>query len=172
MNKLIFSMKSFLFFTFIVLVLSSCSKDDTVNPDYVGTWSASMESSGTQVKDNITFTKDGFSEVEQLYNPTTSKWINYMKASGSISITGTTMTVTYKGIGISTVDPITGYPTGSITMYNFGSTEFQSIMSSSGQTNSFVSQYSVSGNQLTLMTDNNGNGTYTDSGETSVYTKQ
>ena len=172
MSKLIFSRKSILFFSFIVLVLSSCSKDDTVNPDYVGTWSATSESSGTQVKDNITFTKDGFSEVEQLYNPTSSKWISYMKATGSISITGATMTVTYKGIGISAVDPISGYPTGSITMYNYDSTEFQSIMSTSGQTTSFVSQYSVSGNQLTLMSDNNGNGTYTDPGETSVYTKQ
>ena len=172
MSKLIFPVKSILFFTFIVFVLSSCSKDDTVNPEYVGTWSATSESSGTQVKDNITFTKDGFTEIGQLYNTTTSKWINYMKSTGSISITGTTMTVTYKGIGISAVDPISGYPTGSITMYNTGSTEFQSIMSSSGQTTSFVSQYSVSGNQLTLMTDNNGNGTYTDSGETTVYTKQ
>jgi hypothetical protein len=172
MNKSISIRKSILFFSFLVFVLSSCSKDDTVNPEYVGTWSATMVSSGMQIKDNMTFTKDGFSEVGQLYNASTSKWINYMKSTGSISINGTTMTVTYKGIGISAVDPISGYPTGSIIMYGSSSTEFQSILSSSGQAITFDSKFSVSGNKLTLMTDNNGNGIYTDPGETTEYTKQ
>jgi len=57
-------------------------------------------------------------------------------------------------------------------MYKTGSSDFQRIMSENGIPQTFTSQFSVSGNKLTIMTDVNNNGNYTDPGETTVYTKQ
>ena len=57
-------------------------------------------------------------------------------------------------------------------MYKTGSSDFQRIMSENGIPLTFTSQFSVAGNKLTIMTDVNNNGNYTDPGETTVYTKQ
>jgi len=166
MSKSHFSARSILLISAIVLLVSSCSKDDTVNPVYVGTWSIATTESGIQFKDFMTFTKDGFTDLTQLYYPTTNMWVDVIKTTATISVTGSTMTITYTGIGISTD------LTGSITMYKTGSSDFQRIMSENGIPQTFTSQFSVSGNKLTIMTDVNNNGNYTDPGETTVYTKQ
>ena len=166
MSKFHFSAKSILLISVIFLLVSSCSKDDTVNPAYVGTWSITTTESGVQVKDNMTFTKDGFTDIAQMYYPTTNKWIDIIKTTGTISVTGSTMTITYTGIGVLTD------LTGSITMSTTGSSDFQRIMSENGIPLTFSSQFSVAGKKLTIMTDMNNNGNYTDPGETIVYTKQ
>jgi len=166
MRRFNFSARSILLFSAIVLLISSCSKDDTVNPDYVGTWSVDISESGLQLKDNLTFTKDGFTDIKQVNNPTTNIWVDYIKTTGTIAVAGSTMTTTYTGIGILTDFTV------SITMYSAGSSNFQSLMSDKGMPMTLNSQFSVAGNKLTIMTDMNSNGNYTDPGETTVYTKQ
>ena len=77
------------------------------------------------------------------------------------------MTTTFTGIGM--IPDVNG----SITMmYPVGSSEFQTYLTVNGFTLSYISKYSVSGNKLTIMTDNNGDGLYTGTDETKVYTKQ
>jgi hypothetical protein len=171
MSKFHLSIKSFILLAAIILFVSSCTKDDTVNTSYVGTWSLTLSQSGMSMKDNMTFTKDGFTDIMQINNPVTNKWVDYIKTIGTISVSGSTMTTTYTGIGISTIDPLTG-PTGTITMYNTGNSNFQSLLTVAGMPLSFDSKFSISGNNMTMMTDLNGDGDYTDAGETSVYIKQ
>lgn len=83
-----------------------------------------------------------------------------------MSVTGSTMTITYTGLGISTD------LTSPVTMFKTGSSDFQSLMTDNGIPLTFSSKFSVVGNKLTFMTDLNNNGNYTDPGETTVYTKQ
>jgi len=163
-----FSMKSILLFSILVLLFSSCSKEDAVvnGPDYVGTWSATITQDGIQVKDNMTFTKDGCTDIIQIYNSATNKWIDFMKTIGTISVTGSTMTTTYTGIGVATD------LTGTITISAAGSSNFQSLLTENGIPLTFNSQYSVTGNKMTIMTDANGDGLYTGTNETTIYTKQ
>jgi len=167
MSKTIFSKKSMLFFSVLVLLFSSCSKDDAVGPDYVGSWSSTSTQSGMSIKDNITFTKDGVTQLSQMSIPTTNIWIDFLKTTATISVNGSTMTTTFTGIGMIPDS------NGSITiLYPVGSSDFQNYLTVNGFTLSYISKYSVSGNKLTIMTDNNGDGLYTGTDETIVYTKQ
>ena len=163
-----FSMKSILLFSLLVLLFSACSKEDAVvtGPDYVGTWSATMTQAGIQVKDKMTFTKDGCTDIIQIYNSATNTWIDFMKTIGTISVTGSTMTTTYTGIGVATD------LTGTITISAAGSSNFQSLLTENGIPLTFNSKYSVTGNKMTIMTDTNGDGLYTGTNETTIYTKQ
>jgi len=162
-----FSKQSMLFFSVLVLLLSSCSKDDAVGPDYVGSWSSTTTESGLSIRENMTFTKDGVTQLSQMSIPTTNLWMDIIKATATLSVTGSTMTITYTGIGM------TSDINGSITvMYPVGSSDFQTYLTVNGFTPSYISKYSVSGNKLTIMTDNNGDGLYTGTDETKVYTKQ
>ena len=168
--------KSFLLISVFVILFSSCKKNDEVNPDYVGTWSAieTMTESGVsmQYKDIITFSKGGFNDLGQLYDASTSKYIDYVKLNGTISVSGTTMNVKITEIGVSSFDMISGKPTGTIVTYKEGSSQYESLFTTTGQPKSFKSEYSVSGNKMTIKTDNNNDGDYTDANETTIYTKQ
>ena len=167
MSNTFFSKKSILLFSVLVLLFSSCSKDDAVSPDYVGTWSATTTESGMSIKENMTFTTDGVTQLSQMSIPTTNLWMDFLKTTATISVNGSTMTITYTGIGM------TPDINGSITvLYPVGSSDFQTYLTVNGFTLSYNSKYSVAGNKLTLMTDNDGDGLYTGTDETKVYTKQ
>lgn len=158
-----------------VIMLSSCSKNDEVNADYVGTWSAvatiSESGNSIQCKDKFTFTQSGFSDMFQLCDPTTGKYIDYLKLSGTMIVSDNAMNMKATEIGVSTTD-VTGYPTGTIIMYKEGSSVFTSLFSQTGLSQTNKSIYEVSGSKMTLKTDNNNDGDYTDAGETTVYTKE
>jgi hypothetical protein len=70
--------KYFLLTSVFILLLSSCEKDDDVNPDYIGTWSAfeivTEYGITLNIKDIITFTKEGFSDLGQIYYFSESKY--------------------------------------------------------------------------------------------------
>lgn len=160
----------------LVVFCSSCKKDDEVASDYVGTWIA-MESiptaSGyTAFRDVMTFSENSVIDLMQIPGESTDDWIDYMNLKGSISVSGNLMTVTIAEIGISSVNAITGMPTGTIISYKEGSAEFETILSQAEQPRTFESEYSVSGDKLTLKTDNNNDGDYLDEDEVTVYTKQ
>jgi hypothetical protein len=120
----------------------------------------------------MTLSKSGFSDLYQVYNPLTGKYTDYIKLGGLLSVSGSTMTIKATEIGVSSFDLVTGYPTGSITTYKEGSSQFESLFSVSGQAKTQKSEYSIEGNKLTVKTDNNNDGDYTDADETTVYTRQ
>ena len=164
--------------TIVVIISSSCKKDGEINPDYVGTWAVIMPSIPTDTgytsgfKDNMTFTKSGFTDLIQMPGESADKWIDYLSMKGSITVSGNMINVTITEFGISSFDVITGKPTGTIISYKEGSSTFNDILNNSGQAKTFNSEYSVSGNKMTLKTDNNEDGDYLDSDETTVYTRQ
>jgi hypothetical protein len=168
--------KTVLIISVFSLIMASCTKSKEVNPDYVGSWASEQAiMSGTavlQIKDIYTFTKDGFTELGQVFDETASKYIDYIKLMGSMNVTDAIMNVHVTDIGISTFDVITGGPTGTIVTYKEGSSQYNSILSQTGQSASYSFQYSVSGNSLTIYSDNNGDGDYADANETTVYTRQ
>lgn len=139
----------------------------------MGTWSAvvSVPASGNEMelKDVITFTETTFTDVTQYsYN---NKWIDLTKFKGTITVTGNKMSSTITEVGLSLYSSQTGMPTGEINMYKEGSVDIESIFSLSGLPTSYESTFSVSGRKMTLMSDNNADGDYTDENETIVYTK-
>lgn len=154
---------------------SSCKKDDVVIPDYVGTWVTveTVASNGkyVQVKDIRTFTENGFSELVQK-QLSDDNWIDYVSVKGTLSVFGDMMNVTVTEMGASSYSMVTNLPTGVITYYKKGTSEFDVLVSQLDQPKTFESKFSVSGNKMIIQTDLNENDNYLDEKETSVYTKQ
>jgi hypothetical protein len=169
--------KSILLLSLIIVLSSSCNKkDNELNPDYVGTWMAlqtiTQDGMSIQFKDLMTFTKDGFNDLGQVYDVITSRFIDYVKLNGTMTISGAVMNINITEIGVSSFDPISGAPTGIISMYKEGTSQYDLIFTQTGQPKTFKSEFSVAGTILTLKTDNNNDGDFTDINETTLYTKQ
>lgn len=157
--------------TAMIISISSCSKDNEITADYVGTWVANSSMDGSETKETMTFTSTNVTDLLQIKNATTNTWVDYLSMKGSISVNKQIMTVTLTEIGLA-FDFMTGEPTATMTTYKAGSSLFDLILEGSGQSASFQSEYSVSGNTLTIKTDNNDDGDYLDEEESVTYTKQ
>jgi len=161
--------------TVVVLFNLSCKEDETVLPDYAGTWAAvesvPTENGSMQVKDIMTLTETSFSDIHQI-QVATDKWTDMVGMKGSLSVYGDIMSVTITEIGVTSLSGVTGLPTGVITSYKKGSSEFDALLSANEQPKTFESKYTISGKNMTLQTDHNGDGDYLDKLETSVYVKQ
>jgi hypothetical protein len=157
------------------MLLSSCKKDGDVNPDYVGTWISyeivTEDGITMNIKDIMTFTKEGFNDLGQIYYPSEGKYMDVTKMYGTISVNGNIMNVKITEIGISRLN-MNEIPTGTIVTYKEGSSQYNQLFIQTGQPKSFESEYVVLGNKMTIKTDNNNDGDYTDANETTVYTKQ
>lgn len=177
MKKMIWTdlYKAVVFMAVVLIFSSSCKKDDPVLPDYVGTWTTVVsyptDNGNVSVRENMTFTETTFVDLAQM-QMAGGQWTDFMKMKGSMSVSGNLMNVTLTEVGISTFSMISGLPTGQITSYQTGSADFDDLLAKTGQSKTFKSAYSVSGNQLTLKTDNNEDGDYLDDNETTVYTRQ
>jgi hypothetical protein len=154
---------------------SACKKDDSVAPDYAGTWVTveTVFSNGKyiQVKDIKTFTETGYTELVQR-QLSSDAWTDYVSVKGTLSVYGDMMNVNVTEMGATSYSMVTNQPTGVITYYKKGTSEFDALVSLMDQPKTFESKFSVSGNKMIIQTDLNGNGNYLDEMETSVYTKQ
>jgi hypothetical protein len=167
--------------TFILLLVltaafTSCKKDnnnEVQNADYVGTWSSGSDDSSTSQNGNIqilTLTKNNFDAMVKTKN-NQGQWVNSFALKGTMTVNGNKMNVHISQFG-SSINPLTGEQTNTVTYFNEGSLIFETLMSSSGYKKDFQSEYSVVGNKLTLKTDMNDDGDYTDANETTTYTRQ
>lgn len=168
-------LKSLFFIALLAIVISSCKKDDP-DPDYVGTWyvtgSAELDDGSTvEMKEVMKLNEGSFSDVIQVKNPDTNKFLDYMGTKGTMTVNGNRMTVTVNEAGVSTFD-VSGIPTGTINYYKSNQTEFTTLMALLEMPTTFQSEYEIAGNQLTLRTDYNADSDFTDDGEVTVYTRQ
>lgn len=158
-----------------MVFISSCKDDEPVLPDYAGTWVTveTVASNGkyVQVKDIRTFTETSYTELVQK-QLSDNNWIDYVSVKGTLSVFGDMMTVTVTEMGASSYSMVTNLPTGVITYYKKGTSEFDVLVSQMDQPKTFESKFSVSGNKMIIQTDLNSDGDYLDEMETSVYTKQ
>lgn len=163
-------------FILFIIFSSSCKKEVEVLPDYVGTWSVveniPLAAGFTSIREVITFSADSVIDLMQIPRSSIDNWADYMNLKGSISVNGNIMTVNITEIGMSSLDPITRMPTGTLISYKETGPEFESILAAGEQPKVFETEYTVSGNKLTLKTDNNNDGDYLDADEITVYTKQ
>lgn len=159
----------------LVFIFSYACKKDEINPDYLGAWAVT----GTirldtimEAKDIMTFSDNSFSDIMQIKYPKTNKWIDYSGLKGSMSVNGDTMNLEIKEVGLSTWDIISGVYTGNIVYYNDSQSQFLSYLSISHMEKTSKAEYSISENNLTLKTDKNKDGDYSEIGEVTIYSKQ
>lgn len=163
------------FLAILVIFISSCSKkDNQVHPDYVGAWMSmdtiSTAYGTTALKDVMTLTETSFTDLRQVQVLVLNTWMDFISLKGTLSVNGNSININITEAGTS-LNMATGIPSGKITTYKEGTPEFDSLLSQAKLSKTFTSEYSVSGNKLTIKTDYNKNGKY-DAGEIMVFTKQ
>ena len=84
-------------------------------------------------------------------------------ARGDFAVNGNKVKQTLKKVGVADIE------TGELTYYGPGTPEFESALD--GGSDTIDGEYSVSGNKLTLKTDDNGDGVY-EGDEIMVFTKK
>lgn len=169
-------LRSFVFMTLLVTLVASCKKDDDDDPDYVGTWvvlgTSSDGETTLEMKDVMILSKGSFNEKIQVKNPTNNVWLDYMGMKGTMSVNGPKMDITVTEVGLSSLNPVSGVPTGVITYYKSTDAEFNQLIEGFGMQTTFQSEYAVAGNEITIKTDYNADADYNDEGETTTYTRQ
>lgn len=174
-NKIKSANKFGLLFTLMLVLLTACKKDEP-DPEYVGTWSAdqmlTIGDTQVQMREMMTLTINSFDDLMQLLNESDNKYVNYFELLGSMAVTNNIVNGTISEIGVSSFDPITGKPTGQILKYKEGTTGYDNFFAQNGQSKSFGFEFSISGNSMTVMSDNNRDGDYEDAGEKVIYAKQ
>lgn len=146
----------------MITFFASCSKDDEVVPDYVGTWTNSeVDSSGIASMQTLVLTVNTFDlkmSMDML-----GQQFTLGEGKGDFTVTGNQVKMTLKEMGIL------DFQTGVMNFYSAGTPEFESSLDGGSAT--MTGEYSVAGNKLTLKTDDDANGSYS-ADEIQVFTKK
>jgi hypothetical protein len=162
----------------ILFAFASCKKDDPVEKpvDYVGVWvlekTLAPEDGGFIFKDVINFSKNSFIEVAKIKDTDSNSWIDLVGRKGTLTISNGEMNISITEAGMTTIDPVSGDPTGNITYYKAGTTEFSALLTEMEMAKEYKALFTVSNNSMTLKADNNNNGSYDDLDEINTYTRQ
>jgi hypothetical protein len=141
-------------------VFTNCSKDDEAAKDYEGTWvRTATHDDGTETM-TLTISGSDITMVSETVDNDNVKSTFAFK--GSNSVAGDIMTITINEIGVAGTD-------GAIVYYKSGSDEFKAFAENFGDLTMKI-KYSVSGNKLTIISDENGDGVYDEDSE--VWTKK
>lgn len=174
-TKLNFPKLSVISVLVLFTIIIACEKDEK-EPDYIGSWLATHtlteEGVTFEVKDLLTFTGNSLHQLGQIKNPLSNQWVDFIVVKGGLSVNDKVMTLLVKEIGMSLFDENTGFPTGNVVYYKDTSNEFDDMLSVVEIEKNFTAEYSVSGNKMTLKSDDNKDGDFDDEDETIVYTKQ
>ena len=158
-------------FIVFVLAFASCTKEKT--PAYVGNWAmlgtTELGDSVVQTKGALTLNENSFTYVMKVKTSSSSVWIDYMGQKGTLKVTGDSISIHFTQLGVSAISENTGLPTGVITYISEGSAGFSEILAAMDLPAGFKGTYSITGNELTLNLDINGDGDTNDPGETQIY---
>lgn len=160
------------FFKFLVLIagvisisaFNACSKDDDNedNPEYVGTWIQTETQGEVSYRLVLTLSKTEFVHSTQIGSGNT--FMDVEGERGTISVDEDEITAKTTSIGEY------NYTTNKFVWYNEGTDEFEENYPNAASQISII-KYSVSGNQITLIFDEDEDGVY-EAEESMVYTRQ
>lgn len=165
------------FLIILVILSSSCKKDDEETPDYLGKWMTAKPIAGSTgfvlVNYSLTLIDHTFTEtfLTGIYRATPTYPGTFVTMEGSVSVSGKTMKLivhklSYSNYNSSTATASEPYETNTFEDKDFGFV-FEGIGMS---TSNHHVEYGIVDNQLILKVDYNMDGIYSEN-EKSVYTK-
>jgi hypothetical protein len=145
----------------IALVNVSCEKDE--DPAYVGKWAinSTEDIDGTtyDYRQVLDLKEGSFTSTEEI--KINNVWKTVSKIQGTVVEKSGKFTIHFAKIGFSTFG-LDGMPTGSVVMYNEGSTEYGQLLEMMGMPATFDAFFTVTGNELKMELDLNQDGDATD----------
>ncbi len=149
------------------LFFSQCKKDDD-KPAYVGTWELTETDTQGSYKTTLTITESSLTMIMAiLLNQTI--WYDWMGMKTDLSVNGEDATLTLTEVGAVNYENIED----GINWYSPTDEGFDALAEELGanESDQIITKITVSGNQLTVKMDRNGDGDYEDDEETQVFTK-
>jgi hypothetical protein len=151
--------------TFMFAVsFTACEKDEAKSPDYVGTWTYTEtdEDYGIEVTQVLTLTEKTIEMLMSMKMGGVSIEMGGMK--GSMTVTGDKVVISATSLGSPDINEETG-EISEVIWYQKGSAEFTEMIEEWGG-ETMEATYKVSGNTLTITSDDGEGGTNTE-----IYTK-
>lgn len=149
--------------------LGSCGDDDDDDDNggapYIGTWER-MESEvpGEEMKQVLVITATTFQVKMQMQ--LLQQWVDFMVIEGTYTQNGDMWTLTITRVGVMK-DDLSG-----LEYYTSDDAEWQAILDDEVEMpESFNAKYTIDGDKLTVIFDDNGDGTYDPVEEGVVFTK-
>ena len=156
------------FLLLVSLVFTNC-EEEAKTPDYVGTWEyTETDTSGATATMTLILTETTVDMTMVLTSEGISITMGTMK--GDLSVDGNKMTITVTEIGVPDIDWETFEFKGIITVKPGDEGWDEAVAESGGET--WTAEWSVSGDKLTVKSDDNNDGDYEDEDETMVFTKK
>ncbi len=163
---------NYLLLILLIAAAMSCEKEKNESPAYVGTW-ASYESDTLSVNPFILLENKMVMKLQTSSWEMVSKikvtgyipdWEDYLGMKGTCTVSGDDAVVTFQEIGVRNLNTQTmTFIDDEITWYNAtdNPNEFGLYLDEYGSgTATQNSKFIVSGNTLTIKTDDDGNGTF------------
>ena len=157
----------------LLALLIACEKKDT-KPAYVGTWESAVETDTLTTdpylvllnhKMELTLEENTWQMIMKIkVAPIINDFTDYMGFKGTMTVDGEDAVVNFTEVGIRSVDTQTfTFIDDAIVWYNAedNPTNFSALMAEYGPDNTTIqAKLNVSGNTLTMKSDDNLNGTY------------
>lgn len=149
----------------VLLLLPSCSKDSN-SP----AWATKWVLYDTETFNNATYDTRQLLDLHETSFVSSNDvnldgtWKTFARMEGTLKETSGKFSLHVSKLGMSSFD-LNGLPTGQVTMYNSGTSEFNQILDMMGMPEEFDAYYTLSGNSIVLSLDLNLDGDTTDADE-------
>ena len=148
----------------LLLPFGSCKIDDA-HAAYEGTWERTVDNSDGIGKQVLTINPSSFSMTMKV--GILNLWLDVSTIEGTYTVNGDFFDLTVTRIGVPSED----YKT--MTYYTKADAQWATMLADVAEIDeNFRAKFSVSGNQLTVITDDNNDGTYDPIEEGEVFTKK
>jgi len=142
---------------------NSCKDDDL--PDYVGTWERTDESEMGTIKQTLKITETTF--VMNMTLNLLETWVDMMVVKGNLEVDGELFQLTITEVGI----PNENFT--AIEYFTPDDVNWSQILDEEVEVpESFEAKFVIAGNKLTLITDDNEDGTFDPIEEGEVFTRK
>jgi hypothetical protein len=152
----------FLLLAVFVVGFMSCEKDE--DPDYVGKWTSTATEGEMTLKDVLTLTEDTFEDIISV-EVLTDIWVEFMGVKGTMKVAGNSVKLMANSVGAVDDENMDT----ELVWYDSGTDDFNELVEVFGGTE-LSGEYEVNGNELTLKTDLNNDGVYSED-EITTYTR-
>lgn len=153
----------------LMFSVNSCRNDDDndviITSPYVGTWERIDSSDEGAVKQVLVITASTFKMTMKLYIE--DEWVDIMVVEGSYSVSGDIFTLILTRLGM-----IADEETLVMVYYTPDDPEWDMLLDDDFELeDSFKAKFIVSGNKLTIITDDNGDGIFDPVEESETFTR-
>lgn len=148
----------------LMVGMGACKEDDDNSTSYIGTWERTDDSEFGMVKQVLVISEASFNMSMKIN--LLNAWMDMMVIKGTYTVNGDIFTLTITEIGVPNEDM------SGLVYYTPNDAEWEEILADEAEIeDSFDAKFELSGNTLTIITDDNYDGTFDPVEEGETFTR-